>query len=76
VGCEKCGESGYRGRLAIAESFTLSEKLEDLITVSAPTAEIQRFLDSQGMIRLLIDGLQKALAGLTTIKEVEKAVLL
>jgi len=76
VGCEKCGESGYRGRLAIAESFSLSEKLEDLITVSAPTAEIQRFLDSQGMIRLLIDGLQKALAGLTTIKEVEKAVLL
>ncbi|MBI9099719.1 MAG: type II/IV secretion system protein, partial [Spirochaetaceae bacterium] len=76
VGCEKCGGSGFTGRLVIAESFVASEELEDLITAMAGTMEIQQFLNSKGMVKLHKDGLIKAMQGLTTIKEVEKAVLL
>lgn len=75
-GCNKCGGTGYAGRLVISETFLSDEKLEDLITSSLNTAKIQDYLRGRGMISLHKDGLQKAQAGLTTIKEVEKAVLL
>ena len=75
-GCDKCAGSGYSGRLVIAESFLSSEELEDLIIEEKKSTEIQTYLLSKGMIKLHKDGLEKAIAGLTTIKEVEKAVLL
>jgi len=75
-GCPQCGDTGYSGRLVISETFLSDEKLEDLITSAAPTAEIQEYLIRRNMVPLHRDGLQKAAAGLTSIKEVEKAVLL
>ncbi|MBN2658732.1 MAG: type II/IV secretion system protein [Spirochaetales bacterium] len=75
-GCDKCGGTGYSGRLVISETFISDEKLEDLIASAVPTAEIQEYLRTLGFIPLHRDGLEKAVRGLTSIKEVEKAVLL
>jgi type II secretory ATPase GspE/PulE/Tfp pilus assembly ATPase PilB-like protein len=75
-GCTKCGNSGYLGRIVIAESFLTNEELEDLITAGTKTIDIQKHLIKQGMIKLHTDGLKKAVEGFTTIKEVEKAVLI
>jgi len=76
VGCEHCGGSGFSGRLVIAESFESTEELEDKITAGVRTMELQQYFDSRGMVKLHEDGLQKAILGYTTIREVEKAVLI
>ncbi|MBB6478485.1 GspE/PulE family protein [Spirochaeta isovalerica] len=76
VGCEKCSNSGFSGRLVISETFLSDEKLEDMITASVPTGDIRDYLNRKGMTALYKDGLIKASEGFTTIKEVEKAVLL
>ncbi len=76
TGCEKCGGSGYWGRLVISESFLSNEDLEDMIIAGKKSIEIQQYLNSKGMVKLHKDGLIKAINGETTIKEVEKAVLL
>lgn len=75
-GCDKCRGTGYAGRLVISETFLSDEKLEDQITSSVPTADIRQYLLQKGMVALYRDGLEKAVAGLTTLSEVEKAVLL
>lgn len=76
AGCEKCGGTGYSGRLVISETFQSGEDIENMITSGSPTLEIQRFLINQGMVQLHKDGLIKAIQGQTSIREVEKAVLL
>lgn len=76
TGCEYCGGTGYKGRMVISETFHSDERLEDLVTKASPTAQIQAYLHNKGMIPLYKDGLKKAADGLTTLKEVEKAVLL
>ena len=76
VGCEKCGGTGYSGRLVISEAFQSNEETENKITSGSPTLEIQNYLIEQGMIQLHRDGLMKAVQGLTSFKEVERAVLL
>lgn len=75
-GCEFCNGSGYSGRIVISEAFHSNEELENLISVGAGSSEIQNYLNDRGMISLYRDGLAKAVSGLVTIKEVEKAVLL
>lgn len=75
-GCDQCGHTGYSGRLVISEVFQSSEVLEDMISKSVPSTEIQNYLLKQGMRTLYYDGLIKAAAGLTTLDEVEKAVLI
>jgi type II secretory ATPase GspE/PulE/Tfp pilus assembly ATPase PilB-like protein len=74
--CESCGGSGYSGRLVISEAFLSDEELEDKITDGVKTLDIQNYLFSKGMVKIHKDGLMKAVNGLTTIGEVEKAVLI
>ena len=75
VGCSRCGESGYRGRIGIYEMMVVDEAIRELILKHSSTAEISRAAESQGMIRLREDGLLKAARGTTTIEEVLRTVL-
>jgi len=70
--CLKCNH-GYKGRVGIFEVFLISPKTEKLILDYAPNSEIEKAAIEEGMMTLKQDGLLKALEGITTISEVEKA---
>lgn len=71
-GCQKCNH-GYKGRIGIFEVFLISPKIEKLILDYAPTSEVEKAAIQEGMATLKQDGLLKAIEGVTTISEVEKA---
>ncbi len=67
IGCAECNDTGYRGRIGIAEMLLISDEIRSLILKRVAATEIQR---ASGMPTMLQDGLDKALAGETTIEEV------
>lgn len=67
VGCHACGHSGFRGRIAVLELLIVDEATERLVLARAEAREIQA---AAGLRTMLEDGLEKALAGLTTLDEV------
>jgi general secretion pathway protein E len=70
VGCDSCGGTGYAGRLAILEILMMSNEIRDLVLKRCDVGDIARLAAEQGMVTMRDDGLQKAVAGLTTIEEV------
>jgi type IV pilus assembly protein PilB len=76
AGCAHCYQTGYRGREAIVEVMAVSAGIRDLIHERAPEPEIRRLALSEGMISLTDAGIAKAKAGLTTIDELVRVVLL
>jgi general secretion pathway protein E len=70
VGCESCGGTGYAGRLAILEILMMSNEIRELVLKRCDVGDIARLAAEQGMVTMRDDGLQKAVAGLTTIEEV------
>lgn len=72
-GCPTCSHTGYRGQVAIAETFRMTSALGDLIMANASVNKISEHLRaSQGMISFAEDGLVKVCAGLTTLEEVTR----
>ncbi len=69
-GCVRCGDTGYVGRVAVAEMIVYDEDMRGLITKGFPMEEVKKVLAKQGAITLRQDGLLKALEGSTTIEEV------
>ncbi len=70
AGCEKCRQSGYRGRMGIYEVLEINEAIETLIPSRAPASVIKQKAIEQGMLTLRNDGFLRVLDGLTTIDEV------
>ncbi len=70
VGCEKCNNTGYMGRVAIYEVMPVNEKLSKLIIEKASASEIQRTAMEDGMLSMKQDGYAKVLEGVTTMEEV------
>ena len=70
VGCPHCRNTGFRGRLAIAEFLAVDSGVERLIFGRAEHAEIERAGVAAGMVTMLDAGLDAALAGSTTVDEV------
>jgi len=69
-GCQKCDNSGYKGRCGIYEFLAPNEAVRNLILKRASGDEIKRVAINDGMVTLRMDGLEKALAGLTTLEMV------
>lgn len=63
---------GYKGRMGIYEVFSVTEQIQDLILKRSTSLEIQKMAQSQGMVTMREDGYLKALAGKTTITEVNR----
>jgi type II secretory ATPase GspE/PulE/Tfp pilus assembly ATPase PilB-like protein len=70
VGCEHCAGTGYRGRAGIHELMMVSRGLRHLIQTGKRADELQRHALGEGMRTLRQDGIEKVLAGVTTIEEV------
>lgn len=64
--------SGFKGRLGLYEVFEITEQIQDLIIKRATSTEIQRVAVEQGMITMREDGYLKALAGMTTVTEINR----
>ncbi|MBC7581993.1 type II/IV secretion system protein [Aeromicrobium sp.] len=63
---------GYKGRMGVYEVFDVNERIQELILKRATSSEIQRAAQEQGMINMRQDGYMKALAGRTTVKEINR----
>jgi type IV pilus assembly protein PilB len=63
---------GYKGRMGLYEVFEITDEIQDLILKRSTSSEIQEMARQQGMITMREDGYFKALAGQTTLTEVNR----
>ena len=75
VGCARCANSGYRGRLAFHEVMPVTEEIARAIVERASTAEIGRLARAQGMRTLRQDALEKVSSGETSLEEVARVIV-
>lgn len=73
VGCEACGQSGYRGRIGVFEVLRADETIRSTLRKDPDPAIIAEMARKAGMTTMLEDGLAKAAEGLTTIDEILRA---
>lgn len=69
-GCDECSHTGFKGRVGIYEVLDVSIAVQKLITANSTSNDIQVEAIKEGMITMQLDGLIKALRGITTIEEV------
>lgn len=70
VGCDRCGGSGYSGRIGIFEVLDVSEKISRMIMDNVTAQDIENEAKEHGMITMIQDGYLKVLEGITSIEEV------
>ncbi len=73
-GCKFCGETGYKGRIGIFEIMMISEEVRDLCIAKASTEQIAAAAVRAGMTPMMDDGIQKVLAGWTTVDELARVL--
>lgn len=70
-GCEKCHGLGYKGRVGLYEVMTMTPKIEEVILSGKVSEfELEKLAMEDGMIKMVQDGLLKAVSGITTVEEV------
>jgi type II secretory ATPase GspE/PulE/Tfp pilus assembly ATPase PilB-like protein len=75
VGCDKCGQIGYKGRLGLYETITMVPEIQKLIQQEDVTDfDIEQVAIKNGTITMIQDGLLKALNGETSIEEVFRVI--
>lgn len=70
AGCDRCGGSGYSGRVGIFEVLDVNEKVSRMIMDNVTAQDIENEAVKNGMITMAQDGYLKALEGMTSIEEV------
>jgi type IV pilus assembly protein PilB len=71
-GCIECGGTGYKGRTAICELLDLTDRIREMILQSRPTSEIKKAAREEGMRFLRESAVERALSGVTTLREINK----
>jgi type IV pilus assembly protein PilB len=69
-GCERCGGTGYKGRVGLFEVMDVDEEVRELILSGGSANELRQQSIENGMLGLRESGLQKIGEGVTTIEEV------
>jgi general secretion pathway protein E/type IV pilus assembly protein PilB len=70
-GCPKCNNTGYSGRILISEILLVNEAIAKMVSDESSKYEIARFAQEEGKFEpMIVDGLSKALRGITTLDEV------
>ena len=70
VGCQNCHFTGYRGNLYLTEVLEMTPTVQRAIVLNQPVGQLQTTIRQTGTISLELDGLVKALRGLTTLEEI------
>jgi type II secretory ATPase GspE/PulE/Tfp pilus assembly ATPase PilB-like protein len=71
-GCEKCSNTGYRGRIGIYEAFLIDSDIQKLILGETSIVAIKEQAQKKGMITMYQDGLIKVIQGITTVDEIDR----
>jgi len=74
TGCKECGDTGYRGRIAIHELLVGTNELQALIYQKASLAELRKQAKLDGMRTMKQDGIEKILAGLSDYQQLLRVV--
>src|SRR3989442_3252122 len=72
IGCIDGGGTGYKGRTAICELLDLSDHIREMILEKRPTSEIKKAAREEGMRFLRESAVEEVMAGITTLKEINK----
>ncbi len=70
VGCERCRQTGYKGRMGIFELFEIDDEVRHMVNDRASTLKLRQRARELGMRTLREDGVRKVLAGMTSAEEV------
>lgn len=74
-GCDKCTDTGYKGRISIYEGIRMDSSVENVIKEGNPSErEIKEAAAHQGILDMRQDGVVKVLRGITSLEEIDGAV--
>ena len=76
VGCKKCNNIGYYGRIGVFETLDVSDEIKELIVKGASTIEIRKKAQEQNYKPLVIVGIRKIMNGETTLEELNRQLIL
>lgn len=74
-GCRSCNGFGYKGRIGIHEVLTVTEEMRDIIDGDVTRASIKSLAVANGFRDMYFDGIQKAIAGVTSLEEVQRVTV-
>ncbi|MDX1631967.1 MAG: type IV-A pilus assembly ATPase PilB [Thermoanaerobaculia bacterium] len=69
-GCDRCSDTGYKGRIGLYEVMVVDEELREMVLAGASSIELRQHAIRSGMIPLRGSGLEKIRQGVTTVEEV------
>jgi general secretion pathway protein E len=75
-GCERCNQTGFKGRTAIFEILPISDAIREMILEARSSVEIRDIASKSGVASLRQIGIKKVLQGLTTVPEVERVTVM
>jgi type IV pilus assembly protein PilB len=75
-GCDRCNNTGHRGRMGLFELIVINDDLRDMISAGASTDQLRLGCKKMGMTTLRESGMRALYAGLTTIEEVVRETIL
>jgi type IV pilus assembly protein PilB len=70
VGCGRCNQSGYKGRVGLYSAMGLSERIKEMVVDQAAESDVAAAAREEGMLTLREDGIHKVRSGMTSIEEV------
>jgi type IV pilus assembly protein PilB len=70
VGCRRCRNTGFSGRISIHELLVMDDELRDAVISNPSVAVIRQLAAARGMVTLAVDGYRKVREGITTVEEV------
>jgi type IV pilus assembly protein PilB len=74
VGCRECADTGFKGRVAVAEILYLDEDLDDIIASGGHKSELRRKAIEKGFKSMRDDGILKVYEGITTLEKLKETV--
>jgi type II secretory ATPase GspE/PulE/Tfp pilus assembly ATPase PilB-like protein len=74
AGCDQCLNTGYHGRTAVNELLKVTQVFRDAVMDKLPTRALQDVAINQGMLTMWQRGLRRALAGETTLEEIQRVI--
>jgi type II secretory ATPase GspE/PulE/Tfp pilus assembly ATPase PilB-like protein len=75
-GCNACKGIGFKGRKGIFELLVMNEELKGLVTAKASASAVKKAAEKGGMQNMRDNGLEKALAGVTTLDEILQVTMI
>ncbi len=74
-GCDRCGRTGYKGRVGLFEVMEITERLRETIVAGANSIELRKAAEAEGMVSLRQAGLKKVAEGVTSLEEVVRETM-